>query len=124
MVGAATFFGAGVVGDHGVEVAAADHNAEAWLAHDGQRVGFFPVRLGNDTDAIAMAFEHAAKEGGGEGWVVDIGVGGDKQDVKLVPAAFIHVGAGDWEEGYGVCFSWGAFCWDDFLWGGVFGRVG
>ena len=48
--------GDGIVVHHRVHVAAADQKAEPRLAQDGDGIWIFPVRLGDDTDLVAVGF--------------------------------------------------------------------
>ena len=52
-----------------------------------------PLGLGNDADAKALRFQHAADDRHAKTRVVDIRVAGDQNDVATVPAELRHFGA-------------------------------
>ncbi len=91
----ADFLGGGVVADHGVHGAGGDGDKEARPAHAAQGFGITPVRLGKDADAIACGFEETGEEWHAKGGMINVGVPGDEEDVKLVPSPRRHVGAAD-----------------------------
>ena len=83
--------GDGVVVHHGVHVAAADKEAQTGSAEDVNGLGISPVRLGDDDDAVAVAFQNPADDGVAEGMVVHISVADDIDEVTLLPAPFQHL---------------------------------
>ena len=97
-VGGAALLGGGVVGHHGVDVAAADHHAVAGFAHGAEGVGAVPVGLCQNGYAEALVLQHPGDDGGAETGMVHIGVGGDHQEIIVPPAAVFHVLLADGEE--------------------------
>lgn len=97
-VGVAAVLGHRIVVDHGVHVAGADEKAQARLAEHRDAGGVGPVGLADDTHLVAMRIEHAADDGHAKAGVIHIGVAADIDEVALVPATRIHVGAADGEE--------------------------
>ena len=90
-VGGAALLGGGVVGHHGVDVAPADHDGIAGPAHGAEGVRRVPVRLGQDGHPVALGLQHPGDDGGAEGGVVHVGVGGDHQEVVIPPVPALHV---------------------------------
>ena len=84
--------------DHGVHVTGTDEKAQAWLAEHGDAGGVGPVGLTDDAHFVAVRVEYAADDGHAKAGVVHVGVAADVDEVALVPAARIHVGAADGEE--------------------------
>ena len=97
-VGGAALFGGGVVGHHGVDVAAADKHAVPGLAHSPEGVRAVPVRLGKDGGPIALRLQAAGNDGCAEGGMVHVGVGGDHQEVVVPPVPGLHLLAAYGEE--------------------------
>ncbi len=94
----AAFSGGGVVIDHGVHAAGGDAEEEPWGAEFFEVAEVVaPVGLGDDGDSEAFGFEETADDGGAEGWVVDVGVAGDDDDIEFVPAASEDLVAGGGE---------------------------
>ena len=77
---------------HGVEIARRNAGKQARTAHDGQRFGVRPVRLGDNPDAPAVGFQHTADHRRAERRMIDIRVAGDDQHIELVPPARVHFG--------------------------------
>ena len=77
---------------HGVYVAACNHGAEAGLPHYLEGLCRPPVRLGQDSHPEARMFQQTPQQCSGKGRMVHIGIGGDEEDIKLIPAALLHVG--------------------------------
>lgn len=85
----------GVVVDHRVHVAGGHEEAQARLAQRRDAFGVGPVGLADDADAVARVLENARDDGHAEARMVDVGVAADVDEVAGVPAAGVHVGAGD-----------------------------
>ncbi len=84
--------------EHRIEVARADADEKARPSHSKDVAGVPPIGLRDDADFVATAFEEASDENRSERGVVDVGVAGDDEDVELVPAARLHLGAGRRQE--------------------------
>ena len=97
-IGVATMLGHRVVIDHGVHVAGGDQKAQARLAEHGDTGGIGPVGLTDNAHFVAVCVEHAADDGHAKAGMVHVGVAADVDEVALVPATRIHVGAADGEE--------------------------
>ncbi len=83
----------GVAVDHGVHVAAGDAEEEGRPAERRKRFGALPVRLGDDPDPEALRLQQAADDRHAEARMVDIGIAGHQDDVALIPAEHVHLGA-------------------------------
>ena len=88
-------FGDGIMIDHRIHIAAHDEKAQPRLAEDTDRVRVLPVRLGDDADLIARVLQHARNDRMAEGRVVDVAVADDIDEITLLPAAPVHIRAGD-----------------------------
>lgn len=94
-VGFPVGLGDGVVVDHRVHIAAHDKKAQARFAEGVDRSGIFPVGLRDDADLIARVLQHARDDRVAERRVIDIAVADDIDKVALLPAAPLHIGAGN-----------------------------
>ena len=94
-VGLPVGLGDGIVVDHRVHIAAHDEKAQTRLAEGVDRSGIFPVGLRNDADLIARVLEHARDDRVAERRMVDVAVADNIDEIALLPAAPLHVGAGD-----------------------------
>ena len=90
----ATLLGDCVVVDHRVHVARRDEEAQPRLTQNGNGGWIAPIGLGDNADAIAVGFEQTGDDCGPEGRMVDIGVAAHVDEVKLIPTALAHIGAG------------------------------
>jgi len=101
--------GVGVVGagfaisrvavDHRIHIAGSDAEEEARPTQRLEGFGTVPGRLGDDAHAQALRFQKAADQGHAEARMVDIAVAADQDDVALVPAQGIHLGAAHGQHG-------------------------
>jgi len=81
----------GVAVDHRIHIPGCDAEKEVRFA-EAHKVRFAaPVRLGDDTDAKALRFQHAPADRHTEARVIDIGVAGNEDNVAAVPAECIHL---------------------------------
>lgn len=94
----AVFLGGGVFVEHRVEVAGGHQHAQAGLAQPLEVDGGAPVGLGDDAHPPATLLQEAADDGRAEAGMVYIGVAADEEEVEAVPAALVHLGAGDGQE--------------------------
>ena len=83
--------GGGVMGHHGVDVAAVDEDPVSGLAEDGEGLVLLPVGLGQDAHPVALILQHTADDGRAKGGVVHVGVAGDQQEVIVVPVPGQHI---------------------------------
>ena len=90
-VGFPAVLGDRIVVHHGVHVAAGHQKAQPGTAIHIDRLGIFPVRLGDNAHAIAVAFQHPADNGVAEGGVIHIGIPNDVDKVTLLPAPVQHI---------------------------------
>ena len=97
-VGVTTVLGHRIMVDHGVHVAGADQKAQARLAEHGNAGGVGPVGLADDAHLVAVCVEDAADDSHAKAGMIHVGVAADIDEVALVPAARVHVGAADGEE--------------------------
>ena len=97
-VGVAAVLGHRIVVDHGVHVAGADEKAQARLTEHRDAGGVGPVGLADDAHFVAVRVEYAADDSHAKARMVHVGITADIDEVALVPAARIHVGAADGEE--------------------------
>ena len=77
--------------DHGVHVAAGHKETQAGTAIDIDGSGILPVRLGDDTHAVPVAFQNPADDGMAEGRMIYIGITDDIHKVALCPTAIQHI---------------------------------
>ena len=92
-VGAAVLPRHGVVVDHGVHVARRDEEGKPRLAERRDACGIAPVGLGDEAHLVAVRLEQPADDGRSEAGMIHVGVAADIDEVALVPAAGLHVGA-------------------------------
>ena len=97
-VGVAAVLGHRIVVDHGVHVAGADEKAQARLTEHADAGGVSPVGLADNAHLVTVCIEYAADDGHAKAGMVHVGVAADVDEVALVPAARVHVGAADGEE--------------------------
>lgn len=97
-VGVAAVLGHRIVVDHGVHVAGADEKAQARLAEHRDAGGVGPVGLADNAYLVTVCIKDAADDGHAKAGMVHVGVAADVDEVALVPAARVHVGAADGEE--------------------------
>ena len=97
-VGVAAVLGHRIVVDHGVHVAGTDEKPQARLAERSDAGGVGPVGLADDAHFVTVRVEYAADDSHAKARMVHVGITADIDEVALVPAARIHVGAADGEE--------------------------
>ena len=85
-----------VLVQHRIHVPCRNKKPQPGLAQAVKIPGCVPVRLGNDADLIAMCLEHAADDRGAEAGMIDVSITGDKDEIQLLPAAFLHILPADW----------------------------
>ena len=90
-VGLAPVLGDGVMVHHGIHIAAGHQEAQPGPAVDADGLGVLPVGLGDDADAVAVAFQHPADDGVAEGRMIHIGVADDIYEIALFPAPVQHI---------------------------------
>ena len=95
---AALSLGRGVVGDHGVDVAAGHQKRQSRLAETLKVPDGVPVGLGEDSDAVALGFQQPGDNGCPETGVVYIGIAGDVYEIRLGYAGFQKFLHGDREK--------------------------
>ena len=83
--------GGGVVGHHGVDVAGVHQKAQPGPAKPLEIPVVLPVRLGQNGHLEPGVFQHPGDNGGAEGVVVHIGVPGDQDKIRLLPAPGPHI---------------------------------
>jgi len=72
---------------HGINVARADQKRKAWPAKAAECLRAVPVRLGENADRIAVAFEHTADNRRAEARMVHIRIADDIYKIKLLNPA-------------------------------------
>lgn len=97
-VGVAAVLGHRIVVDHGVHVAGADEKAQARLAEHADAGGIGPIGLADNAHLVTVRVEDAADDGHTKAGMVHVGIAADVDEVALVPAARVHIGAADGEE--------------------------
>lgn len=80
----------GVELHHGIYVAARDADAELGAPENFQRIGIFPIGLGDYADAVAGIQKNSCNERRTEARVVYVGVPRDYENVDGVPASREH----------------------------------
>src|SRR5690606_16091116 len=81
----------GVAVDQRVHVAAGHTEEQVGLTERLEGLRGVPLRLRDDTHAEALGLEHASDHGHAKAGVVDVGVGGNDDDVAAVPAERVHL---------------------------------
>ena len=81
------FFCRGIMVHHGINVARADQKRKAWPAKAAECLRAVPVRLGENADRIAVAFEHTADNRRAEARMVHIRIADDIYKIKLLNPA-------------------------------------
>ena len=90
-IGLAAVLGDGIMVDHGIHIAAADQKAQTGSAVDIDRLGIFPVGLGNDAHAVAVAFQDPADDGMAKGMVIHICIADHIYKIALGPSPVDHI---------------------------------
>ena len=90
-IGLALVLGDGVVVHHGIHIAAGHQKAQPRIAQRIDGLGILPIRLGDDADGIAVAFQNAADDGVTERGVIHIGVTDHIHKVAAGPTALFHI---------------------------------
>ena len=80
--------------DHRIHVAAGDATTDAGAPHHLERFRIAPVRLGDETDAVAAVDQQPPDDRDAEGGMVDVTVAGDQENVQLIEAGGEHLLAG------------------------------
>ena len=93
--------------DQRVHVARGDAEVQPRPAQRTEGLGRVPVGLAEDADPKAVRLEQASDERHAEAGMVDIGVAGHQDDVALVPAEHVHLGARHGQEGGGAAAAGG-----------------
>ena len=93
----AAVLGHRIVVDHGVHVAGADEKARRGSPSTLMLAGS-SNRLADDAHFVAVRVEDAADDGHAKARMVHVGIAADVDEVALVPAARVHIGAADGEE--------------------------
>ena len=83
---AAPAAGGGIMRHHTVNVARAHHEPEARLPETDEIFIGPPVRLSEHRHTVSMAFQHTGDDGRAEGGVIDVGIPGDQNEVRAIPA--------------------------------------
>jgi hypothetical protein len=81
----------GIMVDHGVHIAAADQKTQTGSSKHINRLGVFPVGLGDDTHGIAGVLQNTADDGMTEGRVIHIGIADYIYKVAAFPATVNHI---------------------------------
>lgn len=105
-VGFAAMAEGAVAVEAGVDGPGGDAPEESGWAVGAEVIGLAVVGLGQEGDAITEVVEEAGDEGDAEGRVVDIGIGGDEDDVGAVPVAAADLIGGGGEKGTGREIRW------------------
>ena len=95
--------------DHAIDVAGRDQKRKLRLAKRSKRFHAVPIRLRDDTDAVAPALKHAGDNRRAEAGMVDIRVPADKDEIELIDPSRTHLLAADGRKdillfGHGTCF--------------------
>ena len=88
-----------VVAEHGIQGACADAAEEPWTAKPCDVFRGIPAWLGDNADFVTVVFEPSCQQGDAKTGMVDIGISCDEKDIKLLPAASIHIIACDGKPG-------------------------
>ena len=94
-IGFPAVLGDGIVVDHGVHIAAGNQKAQPGTAKNVDGFGIFPIRLRDDANIVAVAFQNPADDGVAEGWVIDVGVADDVHKIADVPSTVEHFPSGN-----------------------------
>ena len=89
-IGFPPVLGDGIMVYHAVHVAAADQKAQPGAAKHIDGFWIFPVRLGDDAHAVAMALQNPGDDGMTEGGMIHIGIPAYIYKIALFPAAIHH----------------------------------
>ena len=87
----AALFCNGIVRDHGVDIAGADHEAELRSAESFEILGAVPVGLREEADLISRRLQHARYYRGSEARMVNVRIATDIDEIHLAPAAAVHL---------------------------------
>ena len=90
-VGLALVLGDGIMVDHGIHIASGYQETQPGTAVDIDGLRIFPIGLGNDAHAVALAFQDTADNGMTKGGVVYVGIADDVDKVALAPAPVQHI---------------------------------
>ena len=101
VVGVSKLLGRGVVGDHGVDAPPAHSPVDTGLTETFDVHIAVDVRLADNADFEAELFENTPDHRHADIGRVDVSIAADKDNIKLFPAALVHLFAGGGE--VGVC---------------------
>ena len=80
----------GITVDHRVHVASGHTKEQVRFTQTHKIVFVVPLRLGDNSDAKALSFQHTATNRHTKAWVVDVGIAGHQNDVAAIPAKLVH----------------------------------
>lgn len=104
VVGVSKLLGRGIVGDHRVDAPPAHAPVDTGLAQTFDVHIAVDVRLADDADFETEFFKDAADHRHADIGRVDVGIAADKDNIKLFPAALVHLFSGGGEVGVCVVF--------------------
>ena len=90
-IGFSFVFCDGVVVDHGVHIAAGYQESQTGTAENIDGFGVLPVGLGDDTDAVAVAFQNAADDCVTKRRMIHVGITDHVYKVAAFPATIYHI---------------------------------
>ena len=71
---------------HRIEIAGGNAAEQSGRREQLEIMGRIETGLGKDGNTVTMAFEQTADERDAEGWMIDVIVTGDQQDIEVIPA--------------------------------------
>ena len=89
-IGFPVVLGDGIVVDHRVHIAAGDQKPQPGTAENVDGFGIFPIRLRDDANIVAVAFQNPADDGVAEGRMIHIGIPDNIDKIKLGDAPLSH----------------------------------
>ena len=85
-----SFSGNRIVIYHGIHVSCRNQKSQTGFSEFRHTAFILPVRLGQNADTIAPAFEHSADDRRPKGGMIHIGIPGNVYKIRLFPAPFLH----------------------------------
>ena len=90
-VGGPAFPGYKIMINHGIHVSGGNQESQPGAPENADALLILPVRLGNDTDTVAVRLQNAGDYGMSKGRVIHIGVAGHIHKIRLRDPPVFHL---------------------------------
>ena len=108
--------GNGVVVHHGIHVASGHQKAQPGTTEAGHILRSIKTGLGQYRHTVALAFQQAGDDGRAKAGVIHIGIAGDIDKVRGLPAAGRHFFFCDGQKAHSCSLHFlGSVCWSSLI---------